>query len=155
MEMSMIPGRRSARYELSGVSRRNVSRPDGAERGADDRHLARAERGDELLREARADDHARGERDEREARLDRREPEHALHVQRVEEEHREEARGDDEHRDVPGAHGLDREDREAHERLCGAALDQHEGDEQHGGEREEARAPRAEPQPASAERTIP
>ena len=79
--------------------------PGRGEREPDQRHLARAERRNEPLRESGADDHPGGERDERESRLERREPEHALDVERVEEEHREEAGCDDEHRHVRAAHG--------------------------------------------------
>jgi hypothetical protein len=55
----------------------------------DERHLARADRRDEPLGEARADDDPRREREEREPCLERGVAEHALEVERVEEEHRE------------------------------------------------------------------
>ena len=138
MDARRIPGSRSVRYELSGVRRRKREQAGRAEREPDQGHLAGAERRNEPLRESGADDDPGGERDEREPRLERREPEHALHVERVEEEHREEAGGDHEHRHVRAAHRLHREDREPDERLGRAPLDQHECDEQHGREREEA-----------------
>ena len=49
--------------------------------------------------------------------------EHALQVERVEVEHREEARRDEEHRDVRRAHRAHAEDAQPHERLGRAALD--------------------------------
>ena len=95
------------------------------------------------------------EREEGEAGLDRRVVEHALHEQRVEEEHREQPAGDDEHRDVGAANRADGEDREADERLGRAVLDHDEPDQQHARRRARMPSTSPEPQPCSAERTIP
>ena len=82
--------------------------PDDRHRHPDERKLPSADLRDETLRETGADDDPGGEGKEGEAGLQRRVAEHALQVERVEEEHREEARRDEEHRHVRGAHGAAR-----------------------------------------------
>ncbi len=72
--------------------------------------------------------------------------EHSLQVEGIEEEHREEACCDEEHRDVRGADGADPEDAEPDQRLDRAALDDHEGCEQR--DRDPADAERVQRSPA-------
>ena len=115
--------------------------------------LSRPDLGHECLRETCADDDAGGKGEESEPGLERRIAEHSLQVEGIEEEHREEARCDEEHRDVRGADGADAEDAEPDQRLDRAALDHHEGCEQR--DRDPADAELcSDPQPFSCALTI-
>ena len=110
IEASMIPGRRSVTYVPSGCETHEEQQPGDRQRHADQRHLTGAEPRHEALRQARADDDPRGERQERETGLERGVAEHALQIERVEVEHREQPGGDEEHDDVRGAHRRHAED---------------------------------------------
>ena len=117
IEASMMPGRMSATYVLSGESRTNSSipitamtRPISGTSRAPRRGISCCDATEPMMIPA-----VKG-RNASPASIGL-VAEHPLHEQRVEEEHREEPAGDDEHRGVRPADRADREDREADERL--------------------------------------
>ena len=127
--ITIRPGRTSGRYEpVAGASDSSTS-PTAATSVPASVTAAHPEAGDQALREPRRRDHATGQRQEAEAGLDRRHVQHVLQVERREEEHREHAAGDDEHRCVRSAQRAGAEDVESHQRMRRAQLDHDERDD--------------------------
>ena len=91
IEIEHDPGQEVGEVVAADVEAEEEQHPDGAERHADDPDRAQPDRPHQRLREAGADHDPEREGDERKPGLDRRVAEHALHVERVEVEHREEA----------------------------------------------------------------
>ena len=150
IEASMIPGRRSVTYEPSGCRRMKRSRPTTAI-GIPMSGTSRAPSFGTRLCDSPAPMMIPGrEREEREPGLERGVAEHALEVQRVEVEHREEPGGDEEHDDVRGAHRPHAEDAQTDERLGRARSIDDERAEQRDGEREESARVQRRPSPSPA-----
>ena len=84
-------------------------------------------------RDASRDDEADRQRQVGDAGLDRRVAEHGLHVEREEEEHRQEAGDRHQLGRVGGGDSLDLQDRERDERVAHAQLVEHEPGEEHCG----------------------
>ena len=110
-----------------------------ARRGADADPL------DELLRDAGAGGDPHRHRQEREARLERRVAEDLLHVERAEEEEREQAADREQQDQVRAGERAHPEDPEPDQRRLGAALDEHERDQEHGRDGEEGERLRGAP----------
>ena len=113
-----MPGRMSAEYEPSTGMRDSQYRPPApisAPATITGLVPIRAKSCDEIAGDD--DDATECERQVGHAGLDRRVVEHALHVQRQEEEHREEAGQGDHLRGVGGRDSLDAQDRQRDERV--------------------------------------
>jgi hypothetical protein len=131
MDTVSRPGRMSETYEPS------------MDRAEHDDRLG-ADAGEQLGRDARSDDEATRQRQVGDTRLDRRVAEHGLHVEREEEEHRQEAGDRHQLGGVGGGDALDLQDRERDERVAHAQLVEQEPGEKHRGAGEPGdRAPRA------------
>ena len=120
-------GEQDRRHDVGDVRpvHRDAREQHHAERGddhPDDGDRPHADPRRELRRETGRDDDPGGERQERETGLQRAVAEHALEVERVEEEHREETRRDEEHRDVRRGQRPHAEDAEPDERRARAQL---------------------------------
>ncbi len=111
--------------------------------GGDHRHPGREHRleadpRDELGGDPGGDDDPEREGQVGEAGVDRAVAEHLLHVERDEEEHREQRRADQEPDDVGARQGPEAEDPERHQRRLRASLDRDEGGDQRRGQAEQA-----------------
>ena len=102
---------------------REPHEPGGDEQHPAHEHRLEAEPRDELRRHARRDDDRQRERQVGQARLHRVVAEHALHVERHEEEHREQRHADQQADDVRRAQRPQPEDPERHERRLRPRLD--------------------------------
>ena len=124
-----------------GSARRDLGEPEGArchEQQARDQHGLEPDPRDELGRHPGAHDDRERQRDVGQARLERLVAQHLLHVQRDEEEHREQRDPDQQPGDVRSAQGAQPEDAERHQRLGRARLDHQERGEQRRGQRKQA-----------------
>ena len=99
----------------------------------------------ERLRRAGDGDHGSRREEKRQPGLQRRVVQHLLHVQRQQEEVREDDRAEQEAGDVRAGDGSQAEDAERDHRRLLPLLDRDEGDEQHGGGDEHADRPPARP----------
>ena len=117
----------------------------GDKQHAHRRHLLEADPRDQLRRDPGRQDDRDRQRQVGEPGLDRAVPEHLLHVQRDEEEHREQRSSHEQADDVRSPERPQPEDAEGHQRTAGAELDRDEpGDERDRGDQEPDR-PRGAP----------
>ena len=119
---------------------------DAQQRHPDEQHRLDADAVDEHGRDVRPDDRRARHGQVAEPGLERRHVQHQLHVQREQQEHREQHRAQDEPGHVRTEHGSNPEDRERDERLVAAALPGEERSEQRG--RDGERRPRGQRAPA-------
>src|SRR5215218_8405471 len=131
------------------VDLREPDKPGGGDEQAGDEHGLEAEAGDQWSARAGGEDDPDRERQVREAGLERRVPEHVLHVQRDEEEHREQRGSDQDGGHVDAGDRAHPEDAgERHQRSGLAPLDQVEAGDQR--QRDRAEAERLRRVPAGA-----
>ena len=117
----------------------------GDQRHARGEHRLEAHARDQLRGDPRGEDDRYRQRQVREPRLDRVVAKHLLHVERDEEEHREQGRAREQADDVRTADRPQAEDRERHQRSARTPLDHGERAEQRGREREQQNRPRRSP----------